>query len=66
MCCVLLLKLDQVLASIFMFNPNGLGMKISVKSGGYFKVSRTKTRTRRVSRRNPYPNLKTLSGKGQI
>lgn len=36
-----------------MFNLDGFGMKITVKSGGYFKVRRTKTRTRRLSRRNP-------------
>lgn len=62
-----LFKLHQVLANVFMFNPDGLGMKIAVKSGVYFKARRTKTRTRRVSRRNPLsPNVKTLSGRGQI
>lgn len=57
MLCVIwqLFKLDQVLANIFTFNLDGLGMKTTVKSGGYVNVSRTKTRTRtrRGSRRNP-------------
>lgn len=62
-----LFKLHQVLANLFIFNPDGLGTKIAVKSGGYFKVRRTKTRTRRASRRNPSsPNVKTVSGKGKI
>lgn len=35
--------LDQVLANIFMFSADGLGMKdMLVKSGGDFKLERTR------------------------
>lgn len=36
--------LDQVLANIFMFSPDGLGMKdMLVKSRGDFKLERTRS-----------------------